>query len=301
MDRDLTNKVKFMILTKVFEISTRGKNKGKIKTTQLIDFKCDCCGKEIKRLYYKAIKQQKNCDYCCHKLKFIEYNKSCKGKTLEERLGKEKAEAAKEKMSEKLSYRRRIGDLKNQTWAKYNKSCKGKTLEERYNSEQKAEEIKKKISKATKGKNNPMYNKPSPTGSGNGWSGWYKGFYFRSLLELSFLIRNKENRISSAETFSIPYVDYAGSERTYHPDFIMDDSVIEVKPIKLVNTVNNKLKFEAAKKYFENKEYSFRILTEKEIIKLSKDEIISLHDNNEIKFLDRYELKYKEYINECSI
>ena len=244
-----------MILTKDFEISTKGKNKGKIKISQLIDFKCDCCGKEIKRLYYKAIKQQKYCDYCSHKLRFIEYNKS----------------------------------------------CKGKTLEERYNSKQKAEEIKKKISKATKGKNNPMYNKPAPTGSGNGWSGWYKGFYFRSLLELSFLIRNKENRISSAETFSIPYVDYAGSERTYHPDFIMDSSVIEVKPVKLVNTVNNKLKFEAAKKYFEDKKYDFKILTEKEIIKLSKDEIISLHDNNEIKFLDRYELKYKEYINECSI
>jgi len=33
-----------------------------------------------------------------------------------------------------------------------------------------------------------MYGKPAPIGSGNGWSGWYKGWYFRSLLELSFMI-----------------------------------------------------------------------------------------------------------------
>ena len=44
-----------------------------------------------------------------------------------------------------------------------------------------------KISNASKGKNNPMYGKPSPQGSGNGWSGWYKGIYFRSLLYSSFM------------------------------------------------------------------------------------------------------------------
>jgi hypothetical protein len=33
-----------------------------------------------------------------------------------------------------------------------------------------------------------MYGKPSPQGSGNGWSGWYKGKYFRSIMELSFIV-----------------------------------------------------------------------------------------------------------------
>ena len=33
-----------------------------------------------------------------------------------------------------------------------------------------------------------MYGRFSPRGSGNGWSGWYKEWYFRSLLELSYMI-----------------------------------------------------------------------------------------------------------------
>ncbi|MBR4316812.1 MAG: hypothetical protein IKP65_07630 [Alphaproteobacteria bacterium] len=42
-------------------------------------------------------------------------------------------------------------------------------------------ELKKKYSEKSKGKNNPMYGKPAPKGSGNGVSGWYKGWFFRSL------------------------------------------------------------------------------------------------------------------------
>lgn len=47
--------------------------------------------------------------------------------------------------------------------------------------DKKYNEWREKISNNTRGENNPMYGKPTPTGSGNGWSGWYKGWYFRSL------------------------------------------------------------------------------------------------------------------------
>ena len=52
---------------------------------------------------------------------------------------------------------------------KLGKSQKGKSPDEIYG-EKKASIIKKKISIKTAGKNNPMYGKPSPIGSGNGLS-----------------------------------------------------------------------------------------------------------------------------------
>ena len=37
--------------------------------------------------------------------------------------------------------------------------------------------LKSNHSVASSGERNPMYGKPAPQGSGNGWSGWYKGWY----------------------------------------------------------------------------------------------------------------------------
>ena len=81
-----------------------------------------------------------------------------------------------------------------------------------------------------------MYGKPAPIGSGNGWSGWYKGWYFRSLLELSFMI-NVIERFNmpwiSAEnqTYKISYVDTNLKQRNYYADFIIDNKyIVECKP-----------------------------------------------------------------------
>ena len=41
---------------------------------------------------------------------------------------------------------------------------------------------------ASIGEKNAQYGKPAYGGSGNGWSGWYKEWYFRSIMELSFMI-----------------------------------------------------------------------------------------------------------------
>ncbi len=48
--------------------------------------------------------------------------------------------------------------------------------------------LKEKHRQNAIGEGNNMYGRPSPQGSGNGWSGWYKERYFRSLRELMFLI-----------------------------------------------------------------------------------------------------------------
>lgn len=85
---------------------------------------------------------------------------------------------------------------------------------------------KKNKSEETSGENNPMYGKPSPQGSGNGWSGWYKGWFFRSIHELSFMINYIERfelnwKSAESKSYKIEYIDYDGKKRNYFPDFII--------------------------------------------------------------------------------
>ena len=166
---------------------------------------------------------------------------------------------------------------------------------ERFSSET-IKTMRENLSIKMSGKNNPMYGKPSPQGSGNGWSGWYEGHFFRSLLELSYLKYLIDNNINfeSAEKahHKIKY-QIDENDRTYYPDFYLIDSktYIEVKPKSLINAFQNVLKFTAAiNKHGE----AFKIITDEEITKLSIEEIKELYKNNRLKFIDRYELKFKE-------
>jgi hypothetical protein len=171
---------------------------------------------------------------------------------------------------------------------------------EKYGKEEadmKLEEFKSKISKATSGKNNPMYGKPSPQGSGNGWSGWYNGIYFRSLLELSFLVnwvdRFKLN-IENAEKkkYKIQYT-FNGAERNYFADWIVNGKyLVEIKPKRLWNTPQNKAKFEEAAKYCKENNLIFKLI---EPIKIKDNIILYLYQNKEIELSKNYTEKLKKY------
>jgi hypothetical protein len=122
-----------------------------------------------------------------------------------------------------------------------------------------------KRSKLHSGKNNPMYGKPSPNGSGQGWKGWYKDFYFRSLRELSYVIYLDENNIkwSTAEKkkFRIEYKDYNGTDRTYAPDFIIEDKkLVEIKPKKLHDSISVKMKSMAAIEFCNKNGLTYEII-----------------------------------------
>lgn len=152
-----------------------------------------------------------------------------------------------------------------------------------------------KMSIAFSGDKNPMYGKPSPVGSGNGWSGWYCGWYFRSLRELSYMITEIENKGLSWENgelkkYKISYVDWDGKRRNYFPDFVVDGKyMVECKP-KSLHTSESVICKQAAAIEFCKKIGLEYILTEPEI--LSNEEIKNLHDSGKIKFLKRYEDKF---------
>ena len=164
--------------------------------------------------------------------------------------------------------------------------------------------FKNKMSKVTSGENNPMYNKPAPKNSGRGWNGYYKNFHFRSLLELSYLKYLLDNNIKFESGEQSKYkIEYLidNKPRNYFPDYYLIDTkeIIEIKPHHQINYDLNKIKFKFAKlKYKDN----FKIVTDKDITKISEEEILFLYKNEDlifnkktmIKFLKKLNIKNKE-------
>ena len=152
-------------------------------------------------------------------------------------------------------------------------------------------------SEKSTGKNNSMYGKPSPNGSGNGWSGWYNGWYFRSLLELSYMINVIEKNNSNWESgeqekYRISYVNPMGVSRNYYSDFIVDNKfMVECKPTRLHNTPLIQSKTKAAIEFCKLNGLTYILICPK---KLDVSEIKCYYDSNKIKFLERYDVKYKQ-------
>lgn len=182
--------------------------------------------------------------------------------------GKKHTEESKSKMANKdyevyktKEFRNKMSEMNSGN----NNPMSGKSVYsvwlEKYGKEEadkKLESAKLKHSKNNSGEGNPMYGKPSPQGSGNGWKGWYKGLFFRSLRELTFMIQN-DGKYNSAEKIRIQY-EFNGKKRTYSPDFIIGKELIEIKPIKLHNSPCNLAKFRAAEDFCKNNGLTFLIV-----------------------------------------
>lgn len=284
------------------------------RSTQQCIVKCDTCEQEFTRRYDVLLKSRKTfndvdlCRSCSTRLlikigkvkTFTEYNKNQKGKTFEERLGVEKAKKVKEKMS-KVNTGKNNPNYNNKSngakgFIKHAKNMKGKTYEEIYGIE-KSIMIKQKISNSTCGEKSNRFGKPAPKGSGNGWSGHYKDIYFRSLLELHYLIYLIDNNIkfeSGEKRKHVITYEMDGLKRNYFTDYylIKEDKYIEIKPKNLINSYQNKLKFEAAKNKLGNKHI---VLTEDEIVKTDTQTLYDMYVNKEIIFDNRYVEKFENY------
>jgi hypothetical protein len=150
----------------------------------------------------------------------------------------------------------------------------------------------KKLSISFSGKNNPMYGIPSPQGSGNGWKGWFNNNYFRSLRELMFIIYLNDNNITwiNGETISIKYF-FNKKKRTYRPDFIIDDKIVEIKPKKLQNTPNVKAKTKALKKYCLKNNLKYEVID----VEINSQKIKDNLENGKIKFTGKYLEKFENW------
>jgi hypothetical protein len=159
---------------------------------------------------------------------------------------------------------------------------------------------RKKMSVAATGEKNSMYGKPSPKGSGNGWSGWYKGWFFRSLHELSYMINVIERFNLPWETgeqkqYSIPYINWDGGKRNYFCDFIVGKKYcVECKPKKLHKSTSVLAKKNGADKFCRINGLKYKLVSPK---KLADEKISELHKNGKIKFTERYERKFRQYTN----
>lgn len=217
-----------------------------------------------------------------------------RGKTFNEIFGVEKSAAVRQKLSEKNS-----GVNNPNFGGKHSHGFRDNPLsgpwEQRFGKEE-ADRRKRAVSKRLIGSGNPMYGRPSPKGGGAGWSGWLEGEYFRSLLELSFMLHLKKSNINykSAETkdYLVTFKD-GDVNKTYHPDFVLDDGrIIEVKPFKLVSTLLNTLKFKAAIERFGDK---FSVVTEKDFERIEPKNLIQYVDSKQIVLIDRYMEKLDAY------
>jgi hypothetical protein len=149
------------------------------------------------------------------------------------------------------------------------------------------------------GSKNGMFGKPSPIKSGNGYSGWYNGLFFRSLRELNYMVNVLEKRNISYETaetkfYRIEYTSYNGVKRTYCGDFIVADRYyVEIKPKRLFNTVENTLKRNAAVKFCKDNNLIYK-MTDCGIIKYNQ--LFELIENGSVILTKNTERKLNQYL-----
>lgn len=267
---------------------------------------CPVCSKIIqyknKISYKKALKEKKPCVSCTAIKRFEceEERRKASERTLKQFKekgnpfkGKKHTQETKDRIAKKISSL--VGGKNNpmygksfyQSWVdKYGKEIADKKMRD----------YKEKKSIEVSGKNNPMYGKPSPKGSGNGWSGWYNGWYFRSLIELSYMVNVIERfnlNWESAEKnkWVVKYEGVDGNMKNYFPDFVINNKyLVECKPKNLWGSKINILKKEAAENFCENKKMKYKLT---EVRKLTDKELLDLYQNGKIKFIERYEQKFK--------
>lgn len=92
---------------------------------------------------------------------------------------------------------------------------------------------------------------------------WYNGFYCRSTWEVKFVQFCEQTGIKIQScNLVIPY-QFEGKIKNYIPDFIDGErNIYEIKPMSLRDTKLNIAKFQAARQFAIENNYSFKIITE---------------------------------------
>lgn len=100
----------------------------------------------------------------------------------------------------------------------------------------------------------------------HGISGHYRGMFFRSLNEISFIVNFLERKNISYisgeanKKDGIKYLHTNGKIRNYFPDFLTENFIFEVKPKKFWKQENVSRKSEAARKFAKENDLKYRIV-----------------------------------------
>jgi hypothetical protein len=149
------------------------------------------------------------------------------------------------------------------------------------------------------GDKNGMYGKPPPAGSGNGYSGWYRGLFFRSLHELNYIVSvlerfNIQYKSAESDKYRIKYKSYDASIKTYAPDYIISNKyLVEIKPKSLWGSKLVQLKAMAAIEFCNSNNLIYKLIDPG---KMNNDKLKRLVENGDVVFMKRYEKKIKEYL-----
>lgn len=278
-----------------------------LKRTQKVRVKCDRCDCIVNKIVYNLVAQRlKRSEDICKRCATIEQNSTRPleirlragkayrdkylGKKLEEIVGETKATEMKQKHSENVSgcNNPNFGGVLTKGFA--DRPLTG-SIELRYGID-KAAEMKAAQSKRNSGEGNPMYGKPAPRKSGNGISGKYRGIYFRSLLELSYMIKLDFDQIEfvSCEALRKRFeYELDGVKRTYYPDFFIPsiNEYVEVKPSQMLKNLEVNIKVEAVRAAGER----IKFITQRDMVKIKKDELMKLIEAGTVT-IDESKLKW---------
>lgn len=130
------------------------------------------------------------------------------------------------------------------------------------------------------------------------FKGYYKGWFFRSLKELSFVLLCEENgqKWQSAETeeLSVTYTDVYGKKRKHFADLLVDKHIIvEIKPKAYQKSKTVKLKSQAMQQFCNKNGYHYMVVSPK-IVPIAK--LKELVDKNEILISEELQTKFSKYI-----
>ncbi len=146
---------------------------------------------------------------------------------------------------------------------------------------------------APRGEANNLFGKPSPQGAGNGWKGWYRGHYFRSLREACCMLSLDQAGIEwqTGETLSIPYV-FLGVQRTYRPDYVVGTQLLEVKPAKLHGTPKVSAKRMGAEVYCTTKGLTYELVD----VTIDAEAVYEAWVTGLVRFDRDYESRFLTYV-----
>jgi len=123
--------------------------------------------------------------------------------------------------------------------------------------------------------------------------GWYNGLYFRSSLELSFLIQNKDKVFTTCENnkYRIIY-EKDNKQKSYYPDFTDNVFIYEIKPTTLLKFKDNQVKINQGFDLYGDK---FKVITEKECPYIEKIKIFELIESGVVVVNENSLEKLKKY------